>query len=48
MNVEQRFADHRRQKFWWHLVKRQDIRWYGSRHGAEVVEAEAIQTENPA
>ncbi|MFF1779853.1 GntR family transcriptional regulator [Streptomyces virginiae] len=47
MDLEQRFADHRRQKFWWHLVDRQDVRWYDSRPEAEAVEAEAIRTENP-
>ncbi|MFE3933264.1 GntR family transcriptional regulator [Streptomyces goshikiensis] len=47
MNLDQRFADHRRQKFWWHLVERQDVRWYDSRPEAEVVETEAIRTENP-
>ncbi|MET8751343.1 helix-turn-helix domain-containing protein [Streptomyces sp. NPDC004667] len=47
MTLKQRFADHRHQKFWWHLVKRRDVRWYDDRSAAEAVEAEAIQTENP-
>ncbi|MFD5891131.1 GIY-YIG nuclease family protein [Streptomyces sp. NPDC060334] len=47
MKLEQRLADHRRKKFWWHLVERQDVRWYDSRPEAEVVETEAIRTENP-
>ncbi|MCY0955046.1 helix-turn-helix domain-containing protein [Streptomyces sp. H27-S2] len=47
MNLQQRLTDHRRQKFWWHLVKQQDVRWYDSRPKAESIEAEALRTEGP-
>ncbi|MEU8136504.1 isochorismatase family protein [Streptodolium elevatio] len=46
-NPEQRFDEHSRYKFWWHLIAKTDLRWFDSRSEAAAVEAEAIRSEQP-
>jgi predicted GIY-YIG superfamily endonuclease len=46
-NPQTRFRDHENEKFWWHLVAREEVRWYSSRPEAEDVEGEALTRDHP-
>lgn len=46
-NAAKRMAEHRKDKPWWHEVKRVDIERYPSRHEAADAERLAIRTEHP-
>ncbi|MGW2371707.1 GIY-YIG nuclease family protein [Kitasatospora sp. NPDC001683] len=46
-NLEQRWADHRHWKRWWHLVHRSDIQWFPNRASALAAERAAVEAESP-
>lgn len=47
VDPERRFQDHRRDKFWWHLVTRKSIEQFPRRDLALQAEAVAIREESP-